>query len=58
MNWIDADPKRKEMPVYQNLQRKHMHSTLIQDLKIRVNHPYLFVHQGNCEHIVIFRDLR
>ncbi|KAI8359344.1 snRNA-activating protein of 50kDa MW C terminal-domain-containing protein [Mortierella sp. GBAus27b] len=58
LEWINADPKRKEIPGYQDMQKKHMHETLIQDVKIRVNHPYLFVHQGNCEHIVMFRDLR
>ncbi|KAI1315222.1 small nuclear RNA activating complex, polypeptide 3 [Mortierella claussenii] len=34
-----------------------MHDTLIQDLSVRLNHPYLFVHQGNCEHIIKFQHL-
>ncbi|KAF9348337.1 small nuclear RNA activating complex, polypeptide 3 [Mortierella sp. NVP85] len=58
LDWINADPKRKEIPGYQNLQKKHMHGTLIQDLRIRINYPYLLVHQGDCEHILMFRDLR
>ncbi|RUS88814.1 hypothetical protein EGW08_003444 [Elysia chlorotica] len=28
------------------------------DLKIRLGHHYLFKHQGNCEHSVVFTDLR
>ncbi|EDV21098.1 uncharacterized protein TRIADDRAFT_30987, partial [Trichoplax adhaerens] len=28
------------------------------DLKIRLGYPYLFCHQGDCEHLIIFQDLR
>ncbi|ESO10957.1 hypothetical protein HELRODRAFT_137173, partial [Helobdella robusta] len=28
------------------------------DLTIRIGQPYLYMHQGNCEHLIIFTDLR
>eukprot|EP01135_Chromosphaera_perkinsii_P010392 Nk52_evm64s2118 gene=Nk52_evmTU64s2118 len=33
-------------------------SKKIEDLNIRLNHPYLFSHHGDCEHIVCFHGLR
>ncbi|CAD5224083.1 unnamed protein product [Bursaphelenchus okinawaensis] len=30
----------------------------ISDLTIRLGQPYVFVHQGHCEHLIIFTDLR
>ncbi|KAF9966611.1 small nuclear RNA activating complex, polypeptide 3 [Mortierella alpina] len=58
IDWVANNPERKLDPDFANLRKKHMHDTLIQDLSIRINHPYLLVHQGNCEHLLIFRDLR
>lgn len=28
------------------------------DLTIQLGYPYLYVHQGNCEHLLVFSDLR
>ncbi|KAF9580187.1 small nuclear RNA activating complex, polypeptide 3 [Lunasporangiospora selenospora] len=58
MEWVNADPDRENLPQFEKLRSRHMHDTLIQDLSIRLNHPYLLVHQGNCEHVVTFQDLR
>ncbi|KAF9283925.1 small nuclear RNA activating complex, polypeptide 3 [Mortierella alpina] len=58
IDWVANNPQRKLDPDFANLRKKHMHDTLIQDLSIRINHPYLLVHQGDCEHLLIFRDLR
>jgi snRNA-activating protein complex subunit 3 len=35
-----------------------MHETTFKDLTIQLGYPYLYVHQGNCEHIFVFKDLR
>ncbi|XP_005104759.1 snRNA-activating protein complex subunit 3 [Aplysia californica] len=35
-----------------------MEKTKFFDLKIRLGHHYLFTHQGNCEHSVLFTDIR
>ncbi|XP_046401308.1 snRNA-activating protein complex subunit 3-like [Ischnura elegans] len=35
-----------------------MNESAIQDLKIRLGYPYVYQHQGNCEHIILFSDAR
>ncbi|KAG0196075.1 small nuclear RNA activating complex, polypeptide 3, partial [Mortierella sp. GBA30] len=58
LDWVAENPRRKADPKFSTLKKKYMHDTLIQDLSIRINQPYLFAHQGKCEHILMFRDLR
>ena len=35
-----------------------MEETKFQDLSIRVGYPYVYVHQGNHEHVMVFNDVR
>ncbi|KAI0216503.1 snRNA-activating protein complex subunit 3 [Lamellibrachia satsuma] len=35
-----------------------MATTTFNDLHIRLGHPYLYLHQGDCEHLLIFSDVR
>ncbi|XP_063331305.1 snRNA-activating protein complex subunit 3 [Pelmatolapia mariae] len=35
-----------------------MEDTLLEDLKVKVGFPYLYCHQGDCEHLVIITDVR
>ncbi|XP_017775674.1 PREDICTED: snRNA-activating protein complex subunit 3 [Nicrophorus vespilloides] len=35
-----------------------LEETIIKDLKIILGAPYLFQHQGNCEHVFVFSDAR
>ncbi|KAG0272933.1 small nuclear RNA activating complex, polypeptide 3 [Linnemannia exigua] len=58
LDWVAESPGRRRQQGFSNLEKKYMHDTKIQDLAIRLNQPYLFVHQGDCEHILMFRDLR
>ncbi|KAG0030919.1 small nuclear RNA activating complex, polypeptide 3 [Podila clonocystis] len=58
LDWIQESPERKKDPAFQNLQKGYMHDTKIQDLAIRLDHPYLFVHQGSCEHILMVKSMR
>lgn len=37
---------------------KKMEDTYVRDLEPRLGYPYVFVHLGNCEHIVVFVDVR
>ena len=39
-------------------QATSMQGVRFQDLTIRLGQPYLYVHQGNCEHLLVFSDLR
>ncbi|KAI4903750.1 hypothetical protein NFI96_023329 [Prochilodus magdalenae] len=35
-----------------------MEDTTFYDLKMKVGYPYLYCHQGDCEHVVILTDIR
>ena len=35
-----------------------MSEVRVKELTLRLGQPYLFQHQGNCEHLLIFSDLR
>ncbi|KAL8613393.1 hypothetical protein ACOMHN_057113 [Nucella lapillus] len=35
-----------------------MEETLLMDLNLQLGVPYLYQHQGQCEHIIIFTDIR
>lgn len=35
-----------------------MQGVTFQSLTIRLGQPYLYIHQGNCEHLIVFSDLR
>nr|XP_013811888.1 PREDICTED: snRNA-activating protein complex subunit 3 isoform X1 [Apteryx mantelli mantelli] len=43
---------------YGNLQSAKMEDYTFNDLSLRIGFPYLFCHQGNCEHIIIVTDIR
>ncbi|KAG0253739.1 small nuclear RNA activating complex, polypeptide 3 [Mortierella polycephala] len=58
VDWINENPRRRDAPGFRDIEKKYMHDTLIQDLSIRLQQPYLLVHQGSCEHILMFKDLR
>lgn len=35
-----------------------MEDTCLKDLKLRLGYPYVYMHLGNCEHILVFTDAR
>ncbi|NXF86944.1 SNPC3 protein, partial [Eubucco bourcierii] len=43
---------------YGNLRSVKMEDYTFNDLALKIGFPYLFCHQGNCEHIVIITDTR
>jgi hypothetical protein len=47
--------KRDEIGSYES---RDMQGVRISELTLRLGQPYLFQHQGNCEHLLIFSDLR
>lgn len=47
-----------QLPRYGVCNSKRMEVTRFEDLAIKLGYPYVYVHQGNCEHLLIFRDLR
>ncbi|XP_054723027.1 snRNA-activating protein complex subunit 3-like isoform X1 [Uloborus diversus] len=40
------------------MQKGSMENTKFKDLKLRLGYPYLYNHQGNCEHLLVFSDMR
>uniref|UniRef100_A0A8C5TR23 snRNA-activating protein complex subunit 3 n=1 Tax=Malurus cyaneus samueli TaxID=2593467 RepID=A0A8C5TR23_9PASS len=43
---------------YENLQSVKMEDYVFNDLSLKIGFPYLFCHQGDCEHIIIITDIR
>ncbi|KAF3445056.1 hypothetical protein FNV43_RR14749 [Rhamnella rubrinervis] len=41
-----------------NFKAVNMHQTRFSDLKFRLGAGYLYCHQGNCKHTIVFRDMR
>ena len=35
-----------------------MEGVQLKDISIQLGYPYLFLHYGNCEHILVFTELR
>ncbi|XP_033607117.1 snRNA-activating protein complex subunit 3 isoform X2 [Cryptotermes secundus] len=35
-----------------------MEKTKFEDLTVRLGYPYVYQHQGNCEHLIVFSDVR
>ncbi|KAK9880226.1 hypothetical protein WA026_010100 [Henosepilachna vigintioctopunctata] len=35
---------------------QNMHFTKLEDLSLRFGYPYVYLHQGDCEHIMVFAD--
>ena len=57
MEWTNKVHK-EQLPRYGVCTSKKMEETRFEDLTIKLGYPYVYAHQGNCEHIFIFRDLR
>ncbi|KAI8322039.1 hypothetical protein GQ54DRAFT_297642 [Martensiomyces pterosporus] len=58
MEWA-SDPERQEKnSKLRGLQSRLMDGARFLDLSIRLKQPYIFVHQGDCEHVLMFTDLR
>lgn len=39
-------------------EKKSMTSTRFEDLEILLGYPYVYMHRGNCEHLLVFTDIR
>jgi hypothetical protein len=47
-----------DSPLLQQYTAANMEDTVWEDLKVRIGVPYLYCHQGECEHRVIITDIR
>lgn len=57
IDWA-KDPQRRKCPGLGLFTSKRMEDVVFEDLKVKLGYPYLYCHQGNCEHLLIFTDLR
>ncbi|XP_020586951.1 snRNA-activating protein complex subunit isoform X2 [Phalaenopsis equestris] len=63
---MSGEPKKKQMELlgnldfsnFPNFKASEMHKTTFCDLRFRLGAGYLYCHQGNCKHTIVFRDLR
>ncbi|XP_071452080.1 snRNA-activating protein complex subunit 3-like [Hetaerina americana] len=53
INWLQGLPGR---PL--NATSVPMENAKLEDLNLRLGYPYVYVHQGSCEHVVVFSDAR
>jgi len=64
-----AKPRELYVTVHQSMLAANEHQTLtllnrrmedtkFSDLVVRVGAPYFYVHQGNCEHLIVVSDVR
>jgi snRNA-activating protein complex subunit 3 len=56
MEW--ARDRLIKTPNVGNMTSRSMEYVTFQDLDIRLGFPYLYCHQGSCEHLITFKDLR
>ncbi|CAN7940025.1 unnamed protein product, partial [Ixodes hexagonus] len=50
-----AQNSRREVGPFES---RRMETTRFVDLELRLGYPYVYVHQGHCEHLLVFSDLR
>lgn len=55
---ILAHAKENDIEIPENVREVNMEDFTFDDLNLCLGCPYLYVHQGNCEHIMIFKDIR
>lgn len=58
VEWAEESKTRnpdQEMPTFS---AKSIVGTTFNDLAVKINIPYLYCHQGSCEHIIIVTDIR
>lgn len=53
MDWA-SDPMRSIGPFGSAV----MEQTRFIDLQLRLGQPYVYMHQGDCEHLIVFSDMR
>lgn len=57
LEWVNSNNRFSEpgLGIYCS---KKMEDTTFEDLSLRIGMPYLYCHRGNCEHIMVFTDVR
>ncbi|KAJ2499795.1 hypothetical protein GGH96_003228 [Coemansia sp. RSA 1972] len=56
--WANDPARQEKNPRLRGLQSRLMDGARFLDLSIKLRQPYIFMHQGDCEHVMMFTDLR
>jgi len=54
-NWVEKTPEKRGIGPFKTAK---MEETKIEDLTVKMGYPYVYVHQGEHEHLVSFVDAR
>jgi len=57
IQWVQEEERYKK-PGFALYKSKKMEETTFYDLSLRVGERYLYCHQGNCKHFIIFSEVR
>ena len=58
IEWSESENRAELSPQLDRYSMKKMEETKFEELTIRLGYPYLYGHHGNCEHLLVFTDLR
>jgi len=58
INWGKRTKQRGHKFRIKDAKSRKMEDTRFLDLKVRIGFPYLYCHQGDCEHIIKFFKIR
>uniref|UniRef100_H3AL38 snRNA-activating protein complex subunit 3 n=1 Tax=Latimeria chalumnae TaxID=7897 RepID=H3AL38_LATCH len=58
LSWTIRDWAESLDRGYEKFQTVKMEDYMFNDLRIKVGFPYLYCHQGDCEHLIIITDIR
>lgn len=58
ISWVENSEAIDSSSRLDHFKAADMASTKFEDLELRLGYPYLYCHHGNCEHLVIFSDIR
>eukprot|EP00160_Parvularia_atlantis_P005744 Unigene14972_Nuclearia_a/m.44920 Unigene14972_Nuclearia_a/g.44920 ORF Unigene14972_Nuclearia_a/g.44920 Unigene14972_Nuclearia_a/m.44920 type:complete len:305 (-) Unigene14972_Nuclearia_a:94-1008(-) len=58
IDWAQHPDRVHQQPGFAQYRAADIDAVLVRDLAVRVGQPYAYVHQGDCEHVIIFKDVR
>ena len=66
ISWAESQHRRRDtspelddpQPEKNQLTQADMAMVKFEQLRIRQGYPYLYNHHGNCEHLLVFTDIR
>ena len=58
ISWAEEGDRMAQSSQLDHFDTVDMEDTTFEKLKMKLGYPYLYSHHGNCEHLIIFRDMR